>query len=104
LFNLAQPQHPEVIKYFINTVNTLRGVRQDNNVGENVSMVEIIKTLGVDKNDLINCNKKTSTATARSLIRFKYPNPEPNFGLTNVDKSIIHAIIGKFNIVFILID
>jgi hypothetical protein len=35
--------------------------------------------LGIDKRDLPKLNKKTATAVARTLIKYKYPNPKSNF-------------------------
>jgi hypothetical protein len=45
-------------------------------------------------------NKKTATAVARTLIKYKYPNPKSNFWLFYVDKSVIDVIISDFNLLY----
>ncbi|CAF1624993.1 unnamed protein product [Rotaria magnacalcarata] len=49
--------------------------------------------LKMSEEQLKKCHKKTQTATARCLIRFIFPTPEPSFKLSNVDKFIIDGII-----------
>ncbi|CAF1320685.1 unnamed protein product [Rotaria magnacalcarata] len=90
---MPRPQHPEVINYFMNTANILRGVEKNNNDNTNESMEKIIQSLGLDKNLSSKYNKKTATSTARNLMKFLFPNPEPDFTIKNVDQSIIDKII-----------
>ena len=56
-------------------------------------LIEIMNALEMSEEQLKKCHKKTQTATARCLIRFICPTPEPSFKLSNVDKSIIDGII-----------
>jgi len=91
--SMPRPTHPEVIKYFIDTGNILRDVRKDINRTQTDPITEIMNKLGLDKNKALKYHRKTSTATARAVVKFKCPNPEPNIGLANVDKSIIDEII-----------
>ncbi|CAF3853904.1 unnamed protein product [Rotaria sp. Silwood1] len=74
------------------TVNFLRD-EENTNVGEKISIVDIAKILKMDENKLLKCNGKTSTATARSVIKSMYPNPHSNFRYRDVDKSIVDSII-----------
>ena len=100
---LVQTRPRKIVKYFNDATNTFGGV-EDDNARKGESFFEIIKVLRIDENDLSKYNKKTSTATARHLIKLKYPNPEPNFRLANANKSIVDAIIGKFYLIYIIID
>lgn len=105
MFILAKPKHPEIIKFFTNTANILRDdVPEHDNITITDPIRKIIEKLDVDGNEALKCIKKTSTATARALIKLKCPNPESSIGLGNVDDSTVQAIIGKFNIVFILVE
>jgi hypothetical protein len=76
LFDLARPNHPAAIEYIINTANILNNI--DGN--QDRCILYLIKTLGMDKEDLWKLIKRTATATARALLRYKYPNPAINFG------------------------
>lgn len=58
----------------------------------------------MDVNKLQECNKKTATATARSIIKSMYPNYDSNFRYTNVDKPIIDCIIGKVNVFYFYLN
>ena len=58
--------------------------------------MQLAETLGIDEIGLSKLNKKTATATARAVIRYKYQNPPLYFSLADVDKSFIDAIISKF--------
>ena len=46
--------------------------------------------------DILLCKKGTATATARQLIRLKYPQPDENFGLSDVSEATIDGITRKF--------
>ncbi|CAF3826419.1 unnamed protein product [Rotaria sp. Silwood1] len=83
------------------TVNFLRD-EENTNVGEKISIVDIAKILKMDENKLLKCNGKTSTATARSVIKSMYPNPHSNFRYRDVDKSIVDSIISKLNAGFLI--
>ena len=55
--------------------------------------------LGFDKTSLLKIKNKSPTAAARTLIRLKYPNPDPNIGFAQADKAVVEAIISKFNFI-----
>ncbi|CAF5165447.1 unnamed protein product, partial [Rotaria magnacalcarata] len=93
LFYLAQPQYPTTVKHFTNTSNTLRGTQEDIIVDKDSLMLKMKQLLGLDEKQLVEYHEKTSKATARCLIKFLYPNPEPNFTYSNVEKSVINSII-----------
>ena len=46
--------------------------------------------------DEVYIQKGTATATARQLIRLKYPQPDENFGLSDVSEATIDGITRKF--------
>ncbi|CAF4318729.1 unnamed protein product [Rotaria magnacalcarata] len=91
--NIAQPQYPTTVKHFTNTSNTLRGTQEDIIVDKDSLMLKMKQLLGLDEKQLVEYHEKTSKATARCLIKFLYPNPEPNFTYSNVEKSVINSII-----------
>jgi hypothetical protein len=65
------------------------------NFANDTFLIDVMRKLGMDNNELAKCNKKTATSTVRSIIKFIYPNPEPDFKYTQVNKSIIDAAIGN---------
>ena len=100
LFNVARPKNQEVIRYFVETAHILNGDKENAMVSNNTSISGIVRVLNINENELKKCNKKTSTATARSIMKLMYPNLDSNFRYTNIDKSIIHAITSKLNFLF----
>ncbi|CAF2121499.1 unnamed protein product [Rotaria magnacalcarata] len=90
---MPQPQHPTTVKHFTNTSNTLRGTQEDTIVDKDSLMLKMKQLLGLDEKQLVEYHEKTSKATARCLIKFLYPNPEPNLTYSNVKKSVINSII-----------
>ena len=46
--------------------------------------------------DILLCKKGTATATARQLIRLKYPQPDENFVLSDVSEATIDGITRKY--------
>lgn len=55
----------------------------------------------MDANKLANCNQKTATGTARSIIKCMYPDCDSNSRYSDVDKSVVNAIIGKLRVFFL---
>jgi hypothetical protein len=72
-------------------------VKRDEPVSDNGSLMEVLDIIGINTSDLEMLKEKTATALARSLIRYKYPNPNPNEGFLQADKSVVKAIISKYN-------
>ncbi|CAF1254330.1 unnamed protein product [Rotaria sordida] len=91
--SMPQPQRSTTVKFFTNTSNTLRGVPEDMIVDKNEVMLAMKEMSGLDEKQLVKCHGKTSKETARSLIKFLYPNPEPKFSFSNIKKSVINSII-----------
>ncbi|CAF1286187.1 unnamed protein product [Adineta steineri] len=52
-----------------------------------------MRKLGVTEYTAYMCKRKTSVATARVLIKFKCPDPEPDATLADVNSSIVDAIV-----------
>ncbi|CAF3398783.1 unnamed protein product [Rotaria socialis] len=88
---IPKPKHPDVIQYFVEISNIL--ANQVDIVDTTPFLMEIMDALKMSEEQLKKCHKKTQTATARCLIRFIFPTPEPSFKLSNVDKFIIDGII-----------
>jgi hypothetical protein len=80
----------------VEAADLLRNVENDIDESKDQYMFELMESLGLEKDDVLQCKKRTSTATARQLIKLKYPTPEPNFGFDNVDQTTIDTIIRKF--------
>ncbi len=55
----------------------------------------ILSSLNMTDKQLKTCHGKTATATARHIMKFKYPHPSPNFKFNEIDESIIQSIISK---------
>ena len=60
-------------------------------------MLNAIQTLNIDPNTLLKLKKETAAATARSILKYKFPNPAINVKLTDVDKALIDAVVDKYN-------
>ena len=58
-------------------------------------MTEVKNDLGLTQDVTLKW-KKTPTAMARSIMQCLYPDPEPNFILSNIDEVVIQTIISKF--------
>ncbi len=54
-----------------------------------------ITILNIDDVTLGSLKKSNATSTARSILKYLYPNPEMNFKLSNMDKVLVNAIVGK---------
>ncbi|CAF4882873.1 unnamed protein product [Rotaria sp. Silwood1] len=78
---------------FVEISNVSHDDQENMNVSKGTSMTDILLMLKMDANKLTKCNKKTATATARSVIKSMYPNCDSNFRYSDVDKSIIDCII-----------
>lgn len=76
--------------------NQLPTAEEDTEIVKKQNVREALTVLGIDKGDPAEFKRKTPTATARALIRHKCPSPDPNVGLSQVDNSIIEAIISNF--------
>ncbi|CAF3901369.1 unnamed protein product [Rotaria sp. Silwood1] len=78
---------------FVEISNVSHDDQENMNVDKGTSMNDILLILKMDANKLTKCNKKTATATARSVIKCMYPSCDSNFRYSDVDKSIIDCII-----------
>ncbi|CAF4967888.1 unnamed protein product, partial [Rotaria sp. Silwood1] len=83
----------KVIQHFNETTNISRNDKENTIFHQDTSPVDIMRILNMNKDQLKICNKKSSTATARSVIKFIFPHPDSNFGYSQVDKIIIDTII-----------
>lgn len=62
-----------------------------------------ITIFNIDDATLNALKQESATSTARSILRYLYPNPEMNFKLSNMDKALVDAIIGKSSFFSILL-
>ncbi|CAF1266900.1 unnamed protein product [Rotaria sordida] len=53
----------------------------------------VMTIFNIDDATLNSLKKETSTSTARSILKYLYPNPEMNFKLSNMNKVLNDAII-----------
>jgi len=90
---MPKPNNPEIVKFFIEMANMLQHDKENDNIIHDKVIIGITKALKIDQNQLKKCKKRTATATARSLIRCLYPNPDSQFGYAQVDKTIIDTIL-----------
>ncbi|UJR38893.1 hypothetical protein I4U23_031561 [Adineta vaga] len=51
-------------------------------------------TFIIDDVTLFSLKQQSATSTARSILKYLYPNPEIDFNLSNLKKSLINEIIG----------
>jgi hypothetical protein len=77
---------PDVVKVNINPDVVKVNINPD---------VNAITTLNIDNVTLNSLKQESATSTARSILRYLYPNPEMNFKLSNMDKGLVKAVIGK---------
>ncbi len=61
-----------------------------------------ITIFNIDDATLNSLKQDSATTTARSILRYLYPNPEINFKLSNMDKALVDAIIGKSSFLYSL--
>jgi hypothetical protein len=78
--------NPDVVKMNINPDVVKVNINPD---------VNAITTLNIDNVTLNSLKQESATSTARSILRYLYPNPEMNFKLSNMDKGLVKAVIGK---------
>ncbi|CAF3761628.1 unnamed protein product [Rotaria sp. Silwood1] len=90
---MPRPIDSKVIQHFNETTNISRNDKENTIFHQDRSPVDIMRILNMNKDQLKICNKKSSTATARSVIKFIFPHPDSNFGYSQVDKIIIDTII-----------
>lgn len=93
-FLVACPQRAEGIQCIDETANVLRV--SENHLEKISKIGHLANVLELNIHDILTCRKRTATATARRLIRLKYPEPNEGFRLADVDDGIIDAIIRKF--------
>jgi hypothetical protein len=75
--------------------NLLQEHTEDPDVDKGDLLARITDTLSMNEEQLQHCHGKSQTATVRKIIKSKFPNPGPMFKLTDVEDSIIDAIISK---------
>ena len=85
---------------FVEISNSSYDSQENTNINTCKSMADIIMVLNMDSNKLTKCNKKTATATARSVIKSMYPSCNSDLRYSDVDRSIVDSIIGKLSIFF----
>ncbi|CAF1204600.1 unnamed protein product [Adineta steineri] len=83
----------------VSTNNTdLNTVNNDHIVATNIENEKremLYSSFDIDYETLLSLKTENATSTARSVLRYLYPNPDMNFKLSNVNKNIVDAIIGK---------
>ncbi|CAF1252327.1 unnamed protein product [Rotaria sordida] len=72
------------------TVNNDDVVTVNNDYDKTANVITI---LNIDDATLDSLKKEKSTSTARSILKYLYPNPELNFKLSNMDKALVDAIV-----------
>ena len=91
---LASAEHSAIVQHTLNDmlkcVDQCIAVPHNNN-----DMVNVMQILNISAIEMIKLNKKSATGTARSIIKFKFPDPPIDFRLPNVNKEIVDAIICK---------
>jgi hypothetical protein len=92
LFNLGTVKPTELNQHLPNTVNVLQDVEKRLHPRHSF-MTHIVENLGMDEKELKACHGKSATATARRIMAFKYANASTDLKLSQIDVSIIHAII-----------
>ena len=98
--NLASSTDSVIDQSFVEISNNSHDDQENTNIDACASMADIIIVLNMDTNKLTKCNKKTATATARSVIKSMYPNLNSNLRYSDVDKFIVNSIIGKLSVFF----
>ncbi|CAF1396190.1 unnamed protein product [Adineta steineri] len=56
-------------------------------------MLNPVETLQIEPNVLSGLRKNNVTATARSILKYKFPNPSVNFKLADIDPELANAIV-----------
>ncbi|CAF1510675.1 unnamed protein product, partial [Rotaria sordida] len=90
---MPRPKDPRVIQYLIEITNILTGNVNDTQEDLGDVLLEIMEVLNMSEEQLARCHGRTATATARHIMKFKYPNPSPNFKFSKIDDNILQTII-----------
>ena len=91
-FYLACPEHISRVENVFNDI--LQGIEQDKLVFNNSDeMSNAIRILNIDLDTLLKLKKENATATARSILKYKFPNPIVNFKLGDVNEAIANAVV-----------
>ncbi|CAF4935824.1 unnamed protein product, partial [Rotaria sp. Silwood2] len=72
----------------IEDINNDRVVMNNNN-----KMSDSNNGLNIDSEILFALKKDSSTATARSILKYLYPHPPVNFKLSDVDPALVADIV-----------
>ena len=65
---------------------------------DEISIDQITKILEISSETLKSRHRRTATATARNILRVKYPNTCSSLKFSHIDRSIINAIISNWNV------
>ncbi|CAF1455275.1 unnamed protein product, partial [Rotaria sordida] len=88
-----RPKDPKVIQHLTEATNTSLNDKGNTIFHQDTSLVDIMNILNMNEDQLKLCNKKSSTATARLVIKFLFPHPDSNFSYVEADKIIVDTII-----------
>ncbi|CAF1349779.1 unnamed protein product [Rotaria sordida] len=90
---ITRPKDPKVIQHLTEATNTSLNDKGNTIFHQDTSLVDIMNILNMNEDQLKLCNKKSSTATARLVIKFLFPHPDSNFSYVEADKIIVDTII-----------
>ncbi|CAF1493854.1 unnamed protein product [Adineta ricciae] len=79
-----------------NAVDDMTGMNDEKSVvNTEAETLKVMETLNIDSCTLAKLTKRTATATAtaRLIMRFKYPDPPMGFKLSDVDKTFADAVV-----------
>ncbi|CAF3074642.1 unnamed protein product, partial [Rotaria sp. Silwood2] len=86
----SRPEHLDTVQ------NIFNGIIEDINndrVAMNNKMSDSNNGLNIDSEILFALKKDSSTATARSILKYLYPHPPGNFKLFDVDPALVADIV-----------
>ena len=92
---LALGENSKIIQHTLNDM--LKCVDQCIAVPPNNDLLNAMEILNISSIEMMKLNKKSATGTARSIIKFKFPDPPIDFRLSDVNKEIVDAIICKYS-------
>ncbi|CAF1242622.1 unnamed protein product [Rotaria sordida] len=89
----TRPKDPKVIQHLTQATNTSLNDKGNTIFHQDTSLVDILNILNMNEDQLKLCNKKSSTATARLVIKFLFSHPDSNFSYVEADKIVVDTII-----------
>ncbi|CAF1399834.1 unnamed protein product [Adineta ricciae] len=84
---MPSAEHNEIVQHTLNDMLTCVDHRIAVPHNNNNDMANAMQILNISSIEMMKLNKRTATGTARSIIKFKVPDPPVDFRLPNVDKE-----------------